>query len=330
MMLRTIGLISTLALGLLAGPLTAEAQQAGKVYRIGFLAFGPPPSGLSPSLEAFRQRLQELGYVEGQNLILEPRYAKGNIGRLPGLASELIRLKMDIIVTSGTSAAWAAKEATKTIPIVIAGASDPVAFGLVANLARPGGNVTGFSDLPGRQIEGKRLELLKEIVPTISRVAVVLDSTSRRDPTPLDEAAKALGFTLLLSDEEVEAPDEFQSAFATMIRERADALYAPETPVNVIHRSLIIELAAKNQIPAMYGSREFVEAGGLMSYGPSFADLFRRTAGYVDKILKGTKPANLPVQQPTRFELVINLKTAKKIGLRIPPEMLIRADKVIK
>ncbi len=330
MRLRPVTLVVTFALGLLAGPLPAEAQKADKVYRIGFLAFGSPPSGLSPSLEAFRQRLQELGYVEGKNIILEPRYAKGNIGRLPGLAAELIRLKMDIIVTSGTSASWAAKEATRTIPIVIAGASDPVAFGLVANLARPGGNVTGFSDLPGRQIEGKRLELLKEIVPTISRVAVVLDSTSRRDSTPLEEAAKALGFTLLLSDEEVEAPDEFQSAFATMIRERADALYAPETPVNVIHRSLIIELAAKNQIPAMYGSREFVEAGGLMSYGPSFADLFRRAAGYVDKILKGAKPASLPVQQPTRFEFVINLKTAKKIDLMIPPAILMRADRVIK
>ena len=216
------------------------------------------------------------------------------------------------------------------IPIVIAGASDPVAFGLVASLARPGGNVTGFSELTGRELEGKRLELLKETVPTASRVAVVMDSTSRRNPTPLEEAAKALGFTLLLSDEEVETPDEFQSAFATMIREGTDALYAPETPVNVLHRSLIIKLAAKNRIPAMYGSREFVEAGGLMSYGSSFADMFRSVATYVDKILKGAKPADLPVQQPTRFELVINLKTARQIGLMIPPQLLMRADKVIK
>ena len=308
----------------------AEAQQAGKVYRIGFLASGPPPSGASPSLEAFRQKLRELGYVEGQNMILEPRYAKGNFGRLPGLAAELVRLKADIIITSGTSAAWAAQHATKTIPIIIAGASDPVAFGLVDSLASPGGNVTGFADLPGREIEGKRLELLKEAVPTVTRVAVVLDSSSRRDSRPLEEAAKALGFTLLLSDEEVEAPDEFQSAFARMIRERADALYAPETPVNVRHRSLIIKLAAMNRIPTMFGSREFVEAGGLMSYGSSFADLFRRVASYVDKILKGTTPADLPVQQPERFELIINLKTAKKIGIRIPPVLLMRADKVIK
>ncbi len=330
MRLRSIGLIGTLALGLFVVPLPAEAQQAGKVHRIGFLVFGPPPSGASPSLKALRQRLRELGYVEGQNLILEPRYAKGNIGRLPGLAAELVRLKADIIITSGTGAAWAAQDATKTIPIIIAGASDPVAFGLVNSLASPGGNVTGFADLPGREIEGKRLELLKEAVPTASRVAVVLDSTSRRDTTPLEEAAKALGFTLLLSDEEVETPDEFQSVFATMIREGADALYAPETPVNVLHRSLIIKLAAKNRIPAMYGSREFVELGGLMSYGSSFADIFRSVATYVDKVLKGAKPADLPVQQPTRFELVINLKTARQIGLMIPPQLLMRADKVIK
>jgi putative ABC transport system substrate-binding protein len=320
----------SLCVMLFALSFTVEAQQLAKVYRVGFLAFGSPPSGPSPSLEAFRKRLRELGYVEGKNLGLELRYAEGKIDRLSGLAAELVRLKMDIIVTSGTSAAWAAKKATKMIPIVIAGASDPVAFGLVASLARPGGNVTGFSELAGRKIEGKRLELLKETVPTASRVAVVMDSTSRRDPTPLEEAAKALGFTLLLSDEELETPDEFQSAFATMIRERADALYAPETPVNVLHSSLIIKLAAKNQIPAMYGSREFVEAGGLMSYGPSFADLFRRAAGYVDKILKGAKPASLPVQQPIRFEFVINLKTAKKIDLTIPPVILMRADRVIK
>lgn len=327
---RTIGLIVTLVPGLLAAPLLADAQQAGNVYRIGFLAFGPPPSGPSPCLEAFRQRLRELGYVESDNLGLEFRYAEGKIDRLSGLAAELVRLKMDIIVTSGTSAAWVAKEATKTIPIVIAGSGDPVAFGLVASLARPGGNVTGFSELAGREIEGKRLELLKEAVPTASRVAVVMDSTSRRDPTPLEEAAKALGFTLLLSDEEWATPDEFQSAFATMIRERTDALYAPETPVNVLHQSLIIKLAAKNRIPAMYGSREFVELGGLMSYGVSFADMFRSVATYVDKILKGAKPADLPVQQPTRFELVINLKTARQIGLMIPPQLLMQADKIIK
>jgi putative tryptophan/tyrosine transport system substrate-binding protein len=307
----------------------AAAQQPAKA-KIGFLAFGSPPSGLSPSLEAFRQSLRELGYIEGENLVLIRRYANGEIDRLPVLAAELVRLKMDVIVTSGTSAAWAAKEATKTIAIIMAGASDPVASGLVSSLAHPGGNITGFSELPGREIEGKRLELIKETVSTVSRVAVVLDSTSRRDPKPLEEAAKALGLTLLLSDDEVESAREFRRAFDKMVRERADALYAPETPVNVRYRNLIISLAAKNRIPTMYGSREFVEAGGLMSYGSSFVELFRGAATYVARILKGTKPANLPVQQPLRFELVINLKTAQKIGLEIPPKVLYRADKVIK
>jgi putative tryptophan/tyrosine transport system substrate-binding protein len=307
----------------------ATAQQPAKI-KIGFLAFGSPPPGRSPSLEAFRQGLRDLGYVEGRDFALIRRYAKGELDRLPGLATELVKLKMDVIVTSGTSAAWAAKEASTTIPIIMAGASDPVASGLVSSLAHPGGNVTGFSELPGREIEGKRLELLKEVVPMASQVAVVLDSTSRRDPTPLENAAKALGLTLLLSDEEVESTGEFRKAFDKMVRERADALYAPETPVNVRYRNLIISLAAKNRIPTMYGSREFVEAGGLMSYGSSFAELFSGAATYVDKVLKGTKPADLPVQQPIRFELVINLKTAKQIGLKIPQSVLFRADEVIR
>jgi putative ABC transport system substrate-binding protein len=267
--------------------------------------------------------------VEGHDIALVLRYAEGEIDRLPGLAAELVRLKMDIIVTSGISAAWAAREATKTIPIVMAGATDPVASGLVSSLAHPQGNVTGFSELPGRQIEGKRLELLKEAVPRVSRVAVVLDSTSRRDPAPLEEAAKALGVALLLS-EEVESPSEFQKAFDKMVRQRADALYAPETPVNVRYRNLIINLAVKHRIPTMYGSREFVEDGGLMSYGSNFAELFRGAATYVDKILKGTKPADLPVQQPTKFEFVINLKAAKQIGLTVPQWTLTKADRVIR
>jgi putative ABC transport system substrate-binding protein len=321
-------LLLIMALAILPGAI-AEAQQPAKA-KIGFLAFGSPPSGLSPSLESFLQRLRELGYVEGQNIVLVRRYAKGEIDRLPGLAAELMRLKMDVIVTSGTSAARAARDATKTIPIVMAGATDPVASGLVSSLAHPGGNVTGFSELPGRQIEGKRLELLKETVPMVLRVAVVLDSTSRRDPAPLEEAATALGVALLLSDEEVESPSEFRKAFGKMVRQRADALYAPETPVNVRHRNLIISLAAMNRIPTMYGSREFVEAGGLMSYGSNFAELFRSAATYVDKIFKGAKPADLPVEQPTKFELIINLKAAKQIGLTIPPNVLARADRVIR
>ncbi len=310
-----------------------EAQQSvGKVYRIGFLASGPPPPEPVPltfPFAAFRQALRELGYVGGQNLVLESRWAVGKPERLPALVAELVRLKVDIIVASGVSAVRAAKNATRTIPIVMAGAPDPVAFELVESLARPGGNVTGLSDSAGREIEGKRLELLKETVARVSRVGVVLDSASRVDIRPTREAAHALGLTLILSPETATS-EEFRSSFALMSREGAQAIYAPETPINVRYRGFIVELAAKYRLPTMYGSREFVEGGGLMSYGPNFSELFRRAAVYVDRILKGTKPADLPVEQPMRFELVINLKTAKQIGLKIPPEVLVRADRVIK
>jgi putative ABC transport system substrate-binding protein len=306
----------------------AKAQQAGKVPRVGFLAFGSS-SGASSSLEAFRKGLGELGYVEGRNIAIEYRWAEGKQERLASLASELIQIKVDIIMASGMSAVMAAKNATKTIPIIFAGAADPVAWGLINSLARPGGNVTGLSELAGREIEGKRLEVLKDAVPKITRVAVVLDSTGRVDPRPLQAAARGLGLTLLLSDETA-TPDEFQGAFAAMARQSADALYAPQTPINVRHRRLLVELASKNRLPAMYGSREFVEGGGLMSYGPNFVELFHRAAFYVDRILKGTKPADLPVEQPSKFELVINLNSAKHIGLTIPPNVLARADEVIK
>jgi len=307
----------------------AEAQQpAGKVPRLGFLAFGSP-SGGSSSLEEFRKALGELGYVEGLNIAIEYKWAEGRQERLSGLANDLARSKVDIIMASGMSAVLAAKNATKTIPIVFAGAADPVAWGLVASLAQPGGNVTGLSELAGRELEGKRLELLKAAFPKISRVAVVLDSTGRVDPSPIQTAARALGLTLLLSDETA-TPDQFRSAFATMIRENSHALYAPQTPINVRHRNLIVELATKHRMPAMYGSSEFVEAGGLMSYGAHFSDLFRRAAVYVDKILKGTKPANLPVEQPKKFEFIISVHAAKKIGATIRPEVLARADRIIK
>ena len=322
--------VSCLALGalLLALSFSAEAQQpAGKAARLGFLAFGSP-SGGSSSLKEFRKGLGELGYVEGQNIAIEYKWAEGRQERLPGLANDLVRSKVDIIMTSGMSAALAAKNATKTIPIIFAGAADPVAWGLVGSLARPGGNVTGFSELAGRELEGKRLELLKQAFPKISRVAVVLDSTGRVDPSPIQIAARALELTLLLSDETA-TPDQFRSAFATMIQENSHALYAPQTPINVRHRNLIVELATKHRLPAMYGSSEFVEAGGLMSYGAHFSDLFRRAAVYVDKILKGSKPANLPVEQPTKFELIISVNAAKKIGVTIRPDVLARADKII-
>lgn len=322
------------ALGALLFALSSpvEAQQPTKMHRIGFLAFGSPPTEPVPPsfpFAAFTRALRDLGYVPGRNLILEARWAAGNRERLPVLAAELVQLKVDIIAASGASAVRAAKTATQNIPIVIAGAPDPVAFELVKSLARPGGNVTGLSDSAGREIEGKRLELLKESFPRISRVAVVIDSASRLDITLTQEAAHALGVTLILSPETATS-EEFRSSFALMSRERAQALYAPETPINVRYRTLIIQLAAKHRLPAMYGSREFVEAGGLMSYGPNLSELFRRAAVYVDRILKGAKPADLPVEQPTTFELVINLKTANQMGLKISPEVLMRANKVIK
>jgi putative ABC transport system substrate-binding protein len=310
----------------------AQAQQPAKMHRIGFLAFGSPPTEPVPPsfpFAAFTRALRDQGYVPGRNLILEARWAAGNRERLPVLAAELVRLKVDILAASGASAVQAAKTATQNIPIVMAGAPDPVAFELVKSLARPGGNITGLSDSAGREIEGKRLELLKESFPRISRVAVVIDSASRLDITLTQEAAHALGVTLIFPPETATS-EEFRSSFALMSRERVQALYAPETPINVRYRTLIIQLAAKHRLPAMYGSREFVEAGGLMSYGPNFSELFRRAAVYVDRILKGTKPADLPVEQPATFELFINLKTANQMGLKISPEVLMRADKVIK
>ena len=328
---RTLGLLVLLALGVVCTPLAVAAPSAERGFRIGFLAFGPPPPDPVPPafpLTAFRQGLRELGYVEGHTVILEERWAAGELALLPALAAELVQLPVDVIVASGASAVRAAMGATRSIPIVIAGAADPVAEGLVTSLARPGGNVTGLAVLTGREVEGKRLELLHAAVPTAARVAVVLDSTGRLDPTPLREAARALGLTLLFSTETA-TPEEFQRAFAAMITDGADALYAPETPVNARHQHLIIELAAQHRLPAMYASRDFVEAGGLMAYGPSFTALFRRAATYVDKILKGALPADLPVEQPMHFELTINLKTAQAFGLALPPILLFQADEVL-
>jgi putative ABC transport system substrate-binding protein len=315
-----------LALGLLATPLAAGAQQAGKVYRVGVLSLGQE---LPARVEAaFLEGLRERGWVEGQTILLERRHAGGRDDRLPELGTELVRGKVDLIIASGASAVRAAKNATSVIPIVIAGAHDPVGGGLVASLAHPGGNVTGVSDSAGREIEGKRLELLKEVVPAVTRVGVVLDSTSRVDPAPMRDAARALGVTLLVPPEAA-TPEEFRAVFTWFSRQRVGALYAPETPVNARYRSEIVTLAGQHRLPAMYGSREFVEAGGLMSYGPSYADLFRRVAGYVDRILKGARPADLPVEQPTQFELVVNTSAAKALGLVLPPAILARADDVI-
>ena len=332
MMRRALGLLVLLALSVVYVPPVVPSWPAERVSRIGFLAFGPPPPDPVPPafpLTAFRHGLRELGYREGHTVILEERWAAGARDRRRTMATELLQLPVDVMVASGASAVRAAMAATQIIPIVIAGAADPVAEGLVASLAHPGGNVTGLAVLTGREVEGKRLELLKEAMPAITRVAVVLDSTSRLDPTPLREAAQALGLTLLWSAETA-TPEEFQSAFATLIQQGADALYAPETPVNARHRRLIVDLAAQHRLPAMYSSRDFVEVGGLMAYGPSFAALFRRAATYVDKILKGEQPANLPVEQPMHFELVLNLKTAQALSLVLPPTLLVQADEVIR
>ncbi|HEX9869050.1 MAG TPA: ABC transporter substrate-binding protein, partial [Candidatus Tectomicrobia bacterium] len=321
---RTVGWLILLAWGMVCAPLAVAAPPGERVWRIGFLAFGPPPPDPVPPafpLTALREGLRELGYVEGHTVIVEERWAAGDLARLPALAAELVQLPVNIIVASGASAVRAARDATRSIPIVIAGAADPVAEGLVTSLAHPGGNVTGLAVLAGRDVEGKRLELLQAAVPTATRVGVVLDSTSRLDATPVREAARALGLTLLFSAETA-TPDEFQSAFAAMITNGADALYAPETPVNARHRDLIVELAARHRLPAMYASRDFVDAGGLMAYGVENLEVYRRAAVYLDKILKGAKPADLPIEQPTRFELVISLKTAKALGLTIPQSLL--------
>jgi ABC-type uncharacterized transport system substrate-binding protein len=328
---RTLGLLVLLALGMVCTPLAVATPSAERGFRIGFLAFGPPPPDPVPPafpLTAFRHGLRELGYVEGHTVILEERWAAGELARLPALAAQLVEIPVDVIVASGASAVRAAMGATQSIPIVIAGAADPVAEGLVTSLARPGRNVTGLAVLTGREVEGKRLELLHAAVPTAVRVAVVLDSTGRLDPTPLRDAARTLGLTLLFSTETA-TPEEFRRAFATMTKNGADALYAPETPVNARHRDLIIELAAQHRLPTMYASRDFVEAGGLMAYGPNFTALFRRAATYVDKILKGALPADLPVEQPMYFELAINLKTAQALSLALPPILLFQADEVL-
>ena len=329
MRLRTLGLILTLALGILAAPLAADAQQAGKVFRIGYLAPGSPSSATG-SLEAFRQGLRELGYVEGRNIVIEYRWAEGRHERLPDLAADLVRLKVDVIVAVATTPPHAAKKATTTIPIVMTNHADPVGSGLVASLARPGGNITGMADTAGLEIFGKQLELLKEAVPGVSRVAVIWNPTNQAHPLWLGEvkvAARSLRVQLQIL--EARGPDEFESAFAAMTRERAGALFVLRDAMFLLHRTRIAELAAKSRLPAMYGLRPNVEAGGLMFYGASLPDLIRRAATYVDKILKGAKPGDLPVEQPTRFELVVNLKTAKALGLTIPQSVLFRADKVI-
>ena len=322
-----------LAVGaLLAAPLAARAQQAAKTARIGYLS--PNAAAVNPRLvEAFRQGLGDLGYVEGRNLLIEFRSAEGKSERLPALATELVALKVDVILSGGgTLAALAAQQATRTLPIVIVAVGDPVTSGLVTSLARPGANVTGLS-LLFPELVSKCLELLKQAVPGVSRVAVLSQPGAVPERTEKDilkgaeVAARALGMQLQVV--EARGAEDFDRAFSQMTSARMDALTVLSTPVFSSERKRLVNLAAKNRLPTVFSFREYVEAGGLISYGPDLADLYRRSATYVDRILKGTKPSELPVEQPSKFELVIDLRTAKQLGLTIPQSVLARADEVI-
>jgi putative ABC transport system substrate-binding protein len=307
----------------------ATAQQPTKVPRIGFLA-APSHSSISDRYDAFLHGLRELGYMEGKNIAIERRSADGKLERLPDLAAELVRLKVDTIVTGGPGSTRRAKEATATIPIVMAQDFDPVGTGFVASLARPGGNITGLATL-APEISGKQLELLKETVPRLSRVAVLGTSTIPGNAQAIKEtelAAGVLGVKLQILD--IIGPKDIETAFRAASKGRAEAVLALGSSVLLLQRTQVVELVGKNRLPTIYSQREFLEAGGLMTYGTNFADLWRRAATYVDKILKGAKPADLPVEQPKKFEFIINLKAAKQIGLTIPPNVLVRADRVIK
>jgi putative tryptophan/tyrosine transport system substrate-binding protein len=318
----------TVALGIVATPLSAGAQQVGRVARIGVLWF-TFPSISAPFFDALRTGLRDLGYIEGQAIAFEQRWAEKNPHRYPELASELVRLKVDIIVAGNLESARAAQVATTTIPIILTAGGDPVRAGLVSSLARPGGNITGLSEL-GPDLAPKLLQFLKEAIPRLSKVAVLWDpSNPSQSPTrqEIESAARTLRSDIVSL--EVAVPEEFEKAFATVTRERPDALIVYTTPITYSHRIQIIDFAARRRLPTIYSAREFVDAGGLMSYGPDLRTLFRRAASYVDRILKGTKAADLPVEQPTTFELVINGKTAKALGLTIPPSLLVRADHVI-
>jgi len=330
--LRTIGLICVLAFGLLAASLPAEAQQTGKVYRVGFLRFGTGGPTTSPPYMGLRQGLRELGYVEGQNLVLEYRSAERKRERLPKLAAEMVRLKVDVIVTSPAPAMIRAVQgAIRTIPIVMSGVQvDPVKAGFVESLARPGGNITGIANLDS-ELHPKRLELLKEAFPRISRVVILWRSGSQKQMMKAMEAAgQALG--IQIQSLIAVPPYEHESAFSAISRESPDGLIVGSTGLTLRprHRARVIEFTAKRRLPTIYHRIQFVKEGGLMSYGTDRQHLNRRVASYVDKILKGAKPADLPIEQPTKFDFVINLKTAKALGLTIPPAVLLQATKVIK
>ncbi len=325
------GLAGGLLAALLATPLAVEAQQVGKVPRVGYLSVFSSSNPYPPS-EAFWQGLHDLGWVEGKNIAIEWRFAEGNARRLPDLAAELVRLRVDLIFAETTPAARAVKQATTTVPIVFSPIADPIGSGLVANLARPGGNITGITFM-APELGGKRLELLKQAVPGMTRVGVLShpgdpsEATVKSVLEQTEAAARALGVQLLRL--EAQGPNDLDRAFAAMSRERVGGLILIPSAMFVDERRRIVNVVVKDRLPAMFYFREFVEAGGLMSYGPNFRELWRRAATYVDKILKGAKPSDLPIEQPTKFKLVINLKTAKTLGLTIPPSLLGRADEVI-
>jgi putative ABC transport system substrate-binding protein len=319
-------LLTSLA-GALVAPLAAEGQQAATIPRIGFLSSTTPLPGL---IEAFRQGLGELGWVEGRNIVIDYRFSEGRFDQLSRLAAELVRLKVDVIVARPTPAAVAAKNATGTIPIVMLNVGDPVGLGLIASLARPGGNVTGLTYSVGSETVGKGLELLGQVVPKLRHVAVLSNPANPSHPLAMETvkaAARSLGVRLQIL--EARGPNEFEGAFAAMARNRVQALYVVPDSMFVLHGAQLADFAAKNQLPSMHGASSHVEAGDLMSYGPNAAALYRRAAVFVDRILRGSRAADLPVEQPTTFELVINLKTAKALGLTIPPSLLARADQVI-
>jgi putative ABC transport system substrate-binding protein len=312
---------------LLASPLVARAQPAEKVPRVGFLlGFSPGPSR---EVDAFQRGLRELGYIEGQNIAIEYRYARGQVERLPDLAAELVRLKPDVIVAPYTPPALAAKRATTTIPIVFAVVADAIGAGLIANLARPGGNITGLTST-GAELGGKRLELLKHVVSKVSRVAVLYNPADQSNVLvlkQLQESAPNLGLTL--QPLAIRGPGDFEGAFSATTRERTHAMFGAPGVLTSEHKEVLVGLAAKRRVPALWGHREFVDAGGLMSYAVNFYDQIRQTAVYVDKILKGARPGDLPVEQPTKYELVINLRTAKALRLTIPQSVLLQADQVL-
>jgi putative ABC transport system substrate-binding protein len=326
----TIGVLGGLLGGLLGAPRVAGTQQPANVPRIGWLSIASRTPEVAHLMEAFEQGLRELGYVEGQNIAMEYRFADGRPERLPGLAAELARLKVAIIVTPNPAGAQAAKQATRTIPIVMLAVVDPVGSGLVASLARPGGNITGLAATSSAEIVGKYLELLTQVVPKVSRVAVLRNPTNpdaAQMSREVEGAARRLGVQLQVLD--VRRPDQLDSAFAAMTRDRAGALLVLADTTFFLHRTRIANLAAKSRLPTVSGLKEMAEAGLLMTYGRNLSHDFRRAAAYVDKILKGTRPADLPVELATTFELVINVKTAKTLGLMIPPSVLARADALI-